>query len=674
MNFLVIAALLVAGLVAAPIVAHLLGHGKVEEQEFPPARLVRVAVQATKKKIQSRDRLLLLVRALMICGLAMLGATPLTRCSRLSLSRDSGASVALAILIDDSMSMKSTTADGSTRFAISIAAAEEILDSAREGDSVSIVLAGKPARVALSHTSNLGRARDLLAQLSASDRSSDVDRALGMAHAALQNLPHIDKRVVAFSDFAGSHRRSPGGFWSPLSSLTTSAANCGIVEAALDNKRIRAVVACNDPKASEGRTLELRSLRSGQRGAAKLPGVLRPEAVLNSHPLEARAGVQRITLDLEDAEGRFTLSISGTDSLTDDDDCDVFPGAPVTIIGVVADPAHATPMTGGATVIEQAIAALNRDVEIRPLGLVPDDSAQLRDLALLIVDDPAGLDPNTRAALDNYLKHGGVLLGLLGPNASTAQLSTNLEPFLIGAPRWEKGSEFRIDAPSLAWLGVEARSLDQIAREGRSRLDGAELPDSEVIGSWDDQVPFALRRQLGSGQVVTIGLPASLRQSDFSLRPAFVALLADSIDQAVLRRGPRRTPAGEPWHFPATGSIEIEGPQGTLELQQRSSASCPESDPACDTGAVGRVAIPEQHGVYEISLKEETQQRLVVLSAAEIIDPPQDVPTAQSDSSATGPRALVDASGEFALALLALLALDLALRRRHQIRALDGAA
>ncbi len=59
-----------------------------------------------RRRSRIEDPALLVVRASSVLALAVLGATPFVRCVRLSLARPGGASVALAIVIDDSMSMR----------------------------------------------------------------------------------------------------------------------------------------------------------------------------------------------------------------------------------------------------------------------------------------------------------------------------------------------------------------------------------------------------------------------------------------------------------------------------------------------------------------------------------------------------------------------------------------
>ncbi|HEY3494379.1 MAG TPA: BatA domain-containing protein, partial [Polyangiaceae bacterium] len=104
MSFLVAAALAVGLLVVAPLVAHLLRRGRTPERVFPPAMLVSKLETHSKERARLEDRSLLSLRMAMVLVLALLGATPLVRCSRLSVDRPHGASVAIALVLDDSHS------------------------------------------------------------------------------------------------------------------------------------------------------------------------------------------------------------------------------------------------------------------------------------------------------------------------------------------------------------------------------------------------------------------------------------------------------------------------------------------------------------------------------------------------------------------------------------------
>ena len=241
MSFLVAAALGVGFFVVIPIAAHLLRRGRARERDLPPTALVPAARSVARERATLEDRVLLTIRALLIASLAVIGATPFVRCSRLSLNRSAGASVAFALVLDDSHSMRQQSPDGSVRFERAMHAARELLASAREGDAIAIVLAGKPARLALAATTDLNAARRALGELSESDRSTDLEGAVGLARTSIASVPHRDKRVVLLSDLAGtalSEGQPP--LWTPVPELASPLENCAIFAAERRGRRIAA--------------------------------------------------------------------------------------------------------------------------------------------------------------------------------------------------------------------------------------------------------------------------------------------------------------------------------------------------------------------------------------------------------------------------------------------------
>ena len=87
MSFLTWAALAVAGLVIAPLIAHLLRRPPPEEQVFAATTLVPSNPAVAQRRTALEDRALFAIRALAVVLLAILGATPFVKCSRLSLAR-----------------------------------------------------------------------------------------------------------------------------------------------------------------------------------------------------------------------------------------------------------------------------------------------------------------------------------------------------------------------------------------------------------------------------------------------------------------------------------------------------------------------------------------------------------------------------------------------------------
>jgi hypothetical protein len=180
MTFAFAAALAIALLVVAPIAAHLLRVRRAQDKPFPPAHLVPPSLPASRQRRKLEDRALFGIRLLAILALALLGATPLLTCSRLSIFREGGASVAVAIVVDDSMSMRARD-DGTTpRFTRAKQEALDLLAGAQKGDAIAVVLAGDPVRVALAPSTDLAVVERML-----TSGSVDISRWIALFLLAL---------------------------------------------------------------------------------------------------------------------------------------------------------------------------------------------------------------------------------------------------------------------------------------------------------------------------------------------------------------------------------------------------------------------------------------------------------------------------------------------------------
>jgi len=655
MSFLVAAALAVGLLVVIPVLAHLLRRSRAEEREFPAAHLVPRAQPVARQRSRLEDRALLSIRALMVIALALLGATPLVRCSRLSIARDAGGSVALALLVDDSLSMQAKTSGGPTRFELAIDGARQLLGTAREGDAVAIILAGAPARLALAATTDLGAARRALSELSPTDRATDLESAVQLGRSALKQLPHVDRRVVLLSDLAGA--RWPEGeppVWAPLSEVRKPMDDCAITSADSRGRRVSLTVACSSARAARDRSVELvvggmPSEPAPTADAASKPPEAREGDVVGSVKLDPRAGEQLLAAEVPTTAIGLDVRLTGRDAIESDDVAPVTPQSGSAVVGVLADPTTSAVSTGGPTVIEQAIEALALDVTVRPLALVPDDEKELAALSILLLDDPGGLSPEPRAALGAWLERGGVAAVWLGPRAETVQLGTTLEPFVRGSVKWEVTRAKGIKPASVAWLGAPGSSLADLRPRGRARLEGVLPSNARILARWDDEQPWLAELTVGRGVALIAGLPASVELSDVALRPGFLALLDYAVEQALRRSGSRRTPAGTPWLFPASSKVKIEGIGGTLRTDE-------------SAGDDQRVAVPEHAGRYRVAIDGDVETRFVTIDGREVTTLPHE-PAAQADPVLTGGvQSKVDISSEVALALLGLLLAELVLR------------
>jgi hypothetical protein len=639
MSFLYIAALFAAMLVVAPLIAHLLQRRRADERDFPPARLVPASPPVSRRRRKVDDRALYAVRTAAVVALALLGASPFVRCSALALGRQSGASIAFAIVLDDSLSMQAD-AGGSTRFVRAKKAAADLLASARTGDAVGIVLAGSAPRIALASTTDIAAAHAVLDNLGPTHRATDLDGAVDLARSLVRGLPQTDRRVVVLSDLADGHPEGPAlgessdvPLWVPPAQLTDPAENCALLRADRQRDRATVRVACSPARASRGRGIEI---RAGDKlvGEQKLPD---ETAALD------------IGVELHDSRGELSARLTGRDAIAVDDAAPVLATTGQLAIAIVADPANSRLATGGAPPVEQALSALELEMNIRPLPLVPDRLEDLAPFAGLVIEDPAGFTPEARRSLGAWLERGGVVLLALGPHGPLAPLGASFEPLVQGAVGWGASPVDGLDDNAATLFGFTAAGLAELHARGRASLDAATLGGSaKVAARWKDGAPWLMERSLGRGFAFVLTLPTSTETSDLALRPAFLTLLERFAAAARIRNGAHRTPVGEPWTFDGAKSLEVLGPdRAPLRVIEEAS---------------DKLVVPEKLGVYEIALDGDKLVRVAAPVEREVDLRPRPVAPAAGSTSLGDVRAKLDLSPYLAVVLLALLVAELSLR------------
>jgi hypothetical protein len=638
MTFLTLFALGIAFLVAAPYVAHRLRRQRAEQHPFAPVRLVPATPPKARRRARLEDRSLFAIRAASVIALALLGASPLVKCSRLALSR-SGTSVAVAIVLDDSMSMRVVDGSGRSRFQRAQEGAREILGALRDGDAAAIVLAGSPARVGLAATTDISAARAALDGIQESDRATDLDGSVAIARTLVSELPQIDRRVIVLSDLADGKPDAPAlgegaalPVWVAMPELRAAADDCGVLGADRAGTRARVRFACSTAAAAAGR--EVRILDGDKVIAqAALPQTQMGEASLTVAGDETR---------------ELVAQLSGKDAIASDDRAPVVVEAGPAALAVVGDRTEEAVATGGAPVVEQALAALHVDMAVRPIPQVPDRREDTAGFAAIIVDDPPGFTPEQRHALTSFVEQGGVLLVALGRRAAAAPLGANFEPLLAHAVGWDASIASGVDVASGAtFFGEAASSLADLSPKGRAKLAEQDVSSYEPLLKWSDGAPLVGRRARGRGDVWMTTLPFSVETSDLALRPGFLALLDAFVSEAKQRATPRRGDVGTPWSFGGARQVEAQGPAGPLTASR-------------DDGTLRLV--PVLAGAYRVSIDGNKELRVAAPLAREIDLRPRAVASSATSAALGGGVAIVDVSWVVALVLLGLVAVELVLR------------
>lgn len=643
MSFVTWAALAAILLVVAPVAAHLLRRRRAQERPFPPTALVPASPPAARRRSKLEDRALFAIRALAILALALLGATPLVRCSRLSLGRKAGASVALAVVIDDSLSMRAPGPGGRSRFDTAKRDANDLLANAREGDALGVILAGAPARVVLSPTTDLGAAGKAVDACSASDRATDLDSAIALARASLRDLPHADKRIVVLTDRADGHPESSAigdgidvPVWVPQHGAEGDAADCAVIRADRRQTTLNVRVACSGAAAARGRSLEARL--QGKAVATK------PLPVFDDSP----ASAADITLDLKnEGEQVDKVALVGpADSIAEDDAAPVGAMAANLAIAVVSDRGSSA-ATGGPPPVEQAIEALETGAVVRPLPAAPETAEELAAYMAIVIDDPPGLTPETRRALTTWLDKGGVALLAVGPRAASAPIGSSLEPFLSNAARWETTAPAGVDVASATILGPSADGLAELHPRGRGQFENGPRSGLESLVKWSDGAPMLVRHSVGRGTAYTVGLPLGPDQSDLVVRPAFLAMLDLVIENARARGSSRRIEAGASWSFDDARSVEARDESGPVTIELKDGH---------------KRLTPAIAGRYDLRVDSATETRFAMVPERELDFRQRRVSEAATRAELGGTTSSVDISRYIAFVLLGLLAAEMVAR------------
>ena len=640
MTFVTASALLIALFVALPAIAHMLKWGGAAPLPFALSRLVKPEDQLSSRRGQFHDRLLFTLRALLILALALLGAVPLVRCDHPMLTRQNGASVALAIVLDDSGSMRANLKSGQQRFALAKQSALHLISQLHDGDVVILILAGRPARLVIGATPQLQLALELCRQVPESDRSTDLAGALDLATSSLHNLPQSDHRLAVLSDLSQPLDKTVPDLWLPSPELSQPIEDCGIVTANRQAGQVEVRVACTNIPATTVRKLVLQEAPTTKlKRAADLPAALQ---------VDISKSVQTLTFNNVQAEGALEVRLDGSDDNRFNDAADVFTGTTGFVVATLTDYATGRAATGGPPLIEQALASFGDDLLLRPWTTMPEESGSYSDVSMLVLDDPGPLGPEVRAPLKNWVERGGVAAAFFGQRAVGDQLGVSLVPFLDGAAIWEAGDFAGLSLESINWLGATAKSWQDIHARGRLNFEQAIPSVSLVRGRWLDNRVAILERAIGRGMLVSAGFPVSANLSDAALRPAFLALL-ESLVVAARERG--RAPVievGQPWKLDKDEDVHVTGPGGAVL------APSVAPEPANREKSY----VPSRSGIYEFRHGDAVEYRMAHLSATEITDTPNSLLSTHAPRGSTT-RSRVDISPHLAAAIALIVLLHL---------------
>ncbi len=199
MTFLNSILLFGAAAAAIPIIIHILNRRRARVVDWGAMMFLAESVASRNRRILIEDIILMVLRCLLLAALALALARPFLRSGRI-LGGGGRQRQDIAIVLDGSLSM-TLDAAGRSNFQRAIDEARQVVQAARPGDAVSLILAGPTAQavvpVPLSDRQAVGTALD---ELTAPGGSMDTLEALQAAAFSLSEGTRAAKKIILITD------------------------------------------------------------------------------------------------------------------------------------------------------------------------------------------------------------------------------------------------------------------------------------------------------------------------------------------------------------------------------------------------------------------------------------------------------------------------------------------
>jgi hypothetical protein len=674
--------------VAVPVIIHLLNRGKPRPIKWAAMQFLLDSVRKNQRRLQLRDLILLILRALVVLFLVLLFARPAFWTSAGS-SGVIPSPVAGMIVLDVSASMSQS--DG-RRSRLELAREEAIktLDKFNADSLCGLILATDRAVPAVPRPSNnLELVRNTLNSVQGTSSATDLLPAIDRAMQELTRSPGLEKIVFVYTDSQQSAWRDstvirdlakkyPGISLRSVPVGRTGEPNTAITGIAIqpaaptvgESAKVRVDVQNLTENPLAGIRISLATNRDQPQDEATLP----PIPANGSASAEMKitydaAGLQtlraQIPQDLFPADNQRSLAVRVGDS------CKFL---------IVANSVVGDRRATAEFFLRTALKATQKGAKIEivlPSGLT---AAQIAAASAVFVAAPGSLDDNQWAQLEKFTREGGGIVVFSGNTSSSslgATPATQWLPGTLGNPLSKPATwvQNTLSHPvTVRWSDPNQMRLTNINSDARLEL----TPHKGAIplATYSDGVPVAVSSDVGSGRAVLFGMSPVPDSTQLVLHPFFPILLGSLVDYLAVEQ--HETPTLKPGEtFSAVVPPALMGRKVTLANDR--------NDERVDAGLVasagdqGRIHIPavESPGGYRVFVAGDDA---AVCAFAVVLDPTESVlATSQpveitaSPSEAQAPGAAPTASQvkvpheawtAFAFLLLLLFTVELLLAHR----------
>jgi len=517
-GFLNNAMLLALGAAVIPLLIHLFSRRKLKVVPFSSLTHLIAMRRQQVRRIKIRQLLLLLLRTLALLAAALAFARPITRTGYMG----GRSGVSATIIFDNSASMTRDTHDGVV-YDLAMGQTKGLLETFGEGDEV--VLIPTVANGESHALGSPGAARASLDALAPTDSRGDLDGAMGAAVAVLSRATHVNREIFIVSDFQNNE------FADTITRLDTDAAGVTAVYAvqAAEATAINAGIAQLDfggqlvtpgspmainvtirnyddnPLQGEILSLFIDDRRVDQRDLQVAAGGLAKVSFTHIFP-SAGAHIGRVELSPDEYLGDNTHEFAVT--------------IPDIFNALVVD------NHGGGEFVRLALAPTEegaRRWRVKQIALSSLGAVTLEDYQIVTLVGVGKLDPADVARLSRFVRRGGGLLYIPGPDIDPSQLAGGLGD-LLGVRMPAKMTVNPPDAGHFTLTGLSythpaLAPFAQVYTEGLPELRFFSLPkfvaehDAVVLGRFSGDHPAVIEKTLEKGAIITF---AAVLTPDFS--------------------------------------------------------------------------------------------------------------------------------------------------------------
>jgi hypothetical protein len=514
------------GLAAAllPWLAHRIRRRDLTPVPLPTLQLLRRAEANKRRSRGLTDLLLLLLRIGILIAASIALAAPYVS-ARLHFGDGTVASA--AIVIDDSLSM--LRREGAENLlALALDQARRAIDSLPEHSEVSLIAAGRPARVLARRSSDLALVRAALARVPpTSVRGTDLPGALRLAAQQLESARHPTRRVLVLSEFASHTGLKPEDV--RVAGLQVTLERIGSLPPPA-NLYFTSVRALPDPSAKGQSSIAVELAAYGEAPERVPVRIDSSGRTLARSELQVVAGaahgVFQVPTPTQDSDPTALLTIEAEDALDVDNSAGVLlrPSDAISVMLVNGDPRPSSDQDElhYARSALRLADAVGSSFAIR----VVDGSAlakhDLTQVDVLVLANAEPVSDATAARITRFVRKGGGLIVTAGDRVDPKRYNATLGAALPCQLRARAKGDTELAAPQASALFPAGQSgLTQTKTRERLMLDCR----AEVALRFGDGAPALAIGNVERGRSALLATTLDADWTDLPLRPGYLPLL-----------------------------------------------------------------------------------------------------------------------------------------------------